>query len=1568
LIVRTGNSGILTTRLIESFPLTDLLKPAIVNQPTNQVVYSGFNAAFGVDATGLSPMTFFWYFNEVNFTITTNALVTITNCNSYYAGHYSVVVSNAFGSIHSSNALLTVESIAPILVTQPASFTQLEGKAVSLASEAVGPLPMTYQWQFNGTNINGETNKVLTIPSLTGADEGYYAVIVSNDFGQTASTNAWLTVWDRTESLNATNLVWNFGTNQPWFVETGITHDKVAALQSGAIAAGEKSQVQTTVNGPGTLTFWWAASTMLDVNDLYFYVDGVEMDRISGSVPWEQKMFYLIPGTHALTWTYSKHAPDNNSSDCGWLDQVSYGEGGTAPILTLNPTNQAVSLTSDVTFSANAVGTPPLIFQWFHDGIPLSGETNAGLNIHDFQTVDIGTYAVVVTNDYGTITSDAAQLNVMNIVAWGAGGANSGGDYNYHQSVVPANTYASAVSGGGYHSLALQPDGRVTAWGDNRYGALNVPTSLTNATAISAGLRHSLALKSNGTVTAWGYSSYNITQVPANATNVAAIAAGGYHNLALRSNGTVVAWGAGASKGSSPHFGQSMVPTNLTGVTAIAAGGYHSLALKKNGTVIAWGLNSSGQTDVPPGLNNVVAIAAGGSNSLALKADGTLIAWGDDSFGQSDIPGGLSEVVAIAAGAAHCMALQWDGTLAVWGRDDNGQSTVPFELANVTAISSGGYHCMAMVNFGPVTFLNPPYSQKAYLKDEITFAPAFLGASPMSCQWLKNGTNLPGGNRASLTIPDVQWADAGLYQLVVSNIFGTARSAEAQLTVTDLTPFFDEQPTSLTVFQNSSPTFEAVVSGYAPMAFQWQFNGTNIPWATNTAITLTNAQFSNEGPYSLIVSNRYGITTGSNVFLNIVDLADALDATNLVWQNSGAMSWFAQSTNTHDGIAAGAVGPLAYNVPMSLQTSVNGPGTISFWWADSKSSTFTFMIDGVTQATWQQYSGSTWGNATFYIGAGSHFLAWKAVNRWSPESYNTCMAFLDQVTFIPGPTLPFISTQPNSQTLGAGNNATFIVAAVGTPPMSYQWYSNLVSIPGATGTSYTIANVQSNHAASYSVVVTNDFGLATSTNAILKVTPSAPTILTQTGNLQIMVGGQATFSAGAVGSNPLSYQWMFKDSPLPGETGPSLTRTNIQASDGGNYYLVVTNAFGKAQSTNALLQVYTLEDLASAVDQSEIIWTTTNSFWFPQTNTTHDGVSALQSGVISDTVPSTLQGVVAGPATLAFWWKVDCDSSWDSLAFSVNGTIQNSIAGTVGWQQEKCYVGAGSQKVSWDLYAVYSFMGGGTGWLDQVEITPGGTGPQIAFLSSDIVTNAGNNVTFSGAATGTPPLFYQWVFSGTNLPGATNAALALNNVQNGNAGIYTVVVTNDFGSAASSNMTLVVNGSAPVITQQPASQTGVINGGATFAVAAKGSSPFQYQWRFNDVEIPGATNNALALSSLQFTNAGTYNVRISNDLGTAISSNAILEVGTSMVLEYWNLPYQLYATPQGVSNVVALAAGTSHTVALREDGTILCWGRSSNGQTNVPAGLSNVVSISAGLDHTVALKSDGTVAVWGDNT
>ncbi|MEK7678105.1 MAG: PQQ-binding-like beta-propeller repeat protein, partial [Verrucomicrobiota bacterium] len=75
--------------------------------------------------------------------------------------------------------------------------------------------------------------------------------------------------------------------------------------------------------------------------------------------------------------------------------------------------------------------------------------------------------------------------------------------------------------------------------------------------------------------------------------------------------------------------------------------------------------------------------------------------------------------------------------------------------------------------------------------------------------------------------------------------------------------------------------------------------------------------------------------------------------------------------------------------------------------------------------------------------------------------------------------------------------------------------------------------------------------------------------------------------------------------------------------------------------------------------------------------------------------------------------------------------------------------------------------------------------------------------------------------------------------------------------------------------------------------------------------------------------------------------------------------YGQSTVPQGLSNVVAIAAGGYHNLALRNDGTLIAWGRNDFGQANIPAGLSNVAAIAAGQFYNLVLKTDGTVVDWG---
>ena len=169
--------------------------PVIVQQPFNQTVTAGAPAAFSVQALGKAPLNYQWRFNGTNVIGVTNAALVLTNVQYAQAGSYAVLVTNALGSVLSSSAVLTVIPPTPVtIVSQPADQLAAVGDDVVFSVTASGTPPLSYQWQFNGTNISGATSSSLNLPDVQLAQSGNYAVQVSNRTNSVVSSAAVLTV------------------------------------------------------------------------------------------------------------------------------------------------------------------------------------------------------------------------------------------------------------------------------------------------------------------------------------------------------------------------------------------------------------------------------------------------------------------------------------------------------------------------------------------------------------------------------------------------------------------------------------------------------------------------------------------------------------------------------------------------------------------------------------------------------------------------------------------------------------------------------------------------------------------------------------------------------------------------------------------------------------------------------------------------------------------------------------------------------------------------------------------------------------------------------------------------------------------------------------------------------------------------------------------------------------------------------------------------------------------------------------------------------------------------------
>jgi uncharacterized delta-60 repeat protein len=156
----------------------------------------------------------------------------------------------------------------------------------------------------------------------------------------------------------------------------------------------------------------------------------------------------------------------------------------------------------------------------------------------------------------------------------------------------------------------------------------------------------------------------------------------------------------------------------------------------------------------------------------------------------------------------------------------------------------------------------------------------------------------------------------------------------------------------------------------------------------------------------------------------------------------------------------------------------------------------------------------------------------------------------------------------------------------------------------------------------------------------------------------------------------------------------------------------------------------------------------------------------------------------------------------------------------------------------------------------------------------------GSNVSFSVLVSGTPPLVYQWRKNGNNIAGAAASFYSIAAAQAGDAGSYTVIVTNSAGMATSTPATLTVNAvlAAPSITQQPVARSVPIGGSVSFSAVATGTAPLVYQWLHNGMSIAGAIANSYSIGFVQTNHAGTYSVVVSNSLGRVTSSAVLLTV------------------------------------------------------------------------------------------
>src|SRR5213595_3835757 len=252
---------------------------------------------------------------------------------------FTVVVSNAVGSVTSNAAALTVTSVlvAPTITTQPASQTVSTGQTATFTVTATGTAPLSYQWQKNGTVIGGATAASYTTPATTASDNGdQFTVVVSNAAGSVTSRAAALTV--------SATLVAPTITTQP---------------ASQTVTAGQTATFTVTATGTAPLSYQWQKN-------------GTAIGSATAAS-------YTTPATTAsdngdqFTVVVSNAAGSVTSGAAA----LTVSSVLVAPTITTQPASQTVTAGQTATFTVTATGTAPLSYQWQRNGTAIGGATAA---------------------------------------------------------------------------------------------------------------------------------------------------------------------------------------------------------------------------------------------------------------------------------------------------------------------------------------------------------------------------------------------------------------------------------------------------------------------------------------------------------------------------------------------------------------------------------------------------------------------------------------------------------------------------------------------------------------------------------------------------------------------------------------------------------------------------------------------------------------------------------------------------------------------------------------------------------------------------------------------------------------------------------------------------------------------------------------------------------------------------------------------------------------------------------------------------------------------------------------
>ena len=908
--------------------------------------------------------------------------------------------------------LLDTSNAPPSIVHQPQSQTVTEGDDVEFSVVAEGDGPLGYQWRFNGDDISGATSATLSLENVQAAQAGSYSVLVSGPSGSTESTAAALQVIVPPPSG---------------------THDLERDYSQTANPAGVWSYGwKGTIGGEFHLFTYHGYSAGLD----FWLKDPYGPSSVYHN-PTTNTLFGFAPGTV-------------------WFGPGVEGHGDNFGV---------------IRFTVPSEGSG--VYRVTSRVDPLSGDTDFHVMKNGDEMFGIFLAANGAPNTYSNVVRLAAGDTVDFVIGRGADGRESGSGLKIkaflslldttnvpptivHQPESQTATIGSSIE----FSVVAEGDAPLSyQWrfnGTDIPDATSVTLSLPDVQAVQAGSYSVLVSNSAGSVESIVATLQVITPPPAGTYDLE-------RDYSTNANPAGL-WSYGWKGSLSGPFNLFTYHGYSGGVDfwlkdpSGPASVYHNPTtnmLYGFGPGVVWfGPGVEGYPDNFGVIRFTVPAAADGVYRLESRVESLV---GDTDF---HVLKNAGEMYGIFL-PGHAAPTSYTHNLRLAAGD-----TIDFTIgrgADGREYGSGlkikAYLTLLDTTNVPPSILSQPQSQTVSAGGTVEFSVVAEGDAPLAYQWRHDGTDVSSATSATLTLQNVQSADAGSYSVLVSNPAGSVESVSATLhVVPPVEPgTYDLERDYAT---NSNPA--------GPWSYGWK--GT----IGGDFHLFTFHDFNSGMDYWL--KDPYG---PSSVYHN--------PSPETVYGFPPGTVWFGPGVEGHpDNFGAirftvpnGAAG--VYEVFSRVEPFMAGAGDTDFHIAKNGAEIFGTFLEGNAQPQTNRHvlqlaAGNT---VDFLIGRGADQM-----ESGSALKIKVAISLLD-TTNVP----PTIVQQPQGQIVNVGDTAQFTVAAEGDAPLSYQWRFNGADIDGATGTTLVIENAQLSHAGNYSVSVSNPAGSVLSSPATLNVIP-----------------------------------------------------------------------------------------------------------------------------------------------------------------------------------------------------------------------------------------------------------------------------------------------------------------------------------------------------------------------------------------------------------------------------------------------------------------------------------------------